>query len=114
MAKALEQFLCSKLSTSVLRPLGHAGGGCISDARSYETDSGPIFVKYNTKSQVKVIFRRGRGSTPAYSQAQLMFEGEAASLEAISKTNTLRVPKPLNVRDVWNTLCVVSQRFGRR
>lgn len=27
-----------------------------------------------------------------------MFEGEAASLEAIMKTNTLKVPKPIKVR----------------
>ena len=36
-----------------------------------------------------------RGS--ASSQAQVMFEGEAAGLEAILRTNTLRVPKPVKV-----------------
>ena len=61
MSKALEDFLRSQLSTSVLRPLGAAGGGCISDGRSYLTDSGQVFVKHNTKREVgKAI--RGRGS----------------------------------------------------
>ena len=31
------------------------------------------------------------------SQSRLMFEGEAASLEAIVATNTVRVPKPIKV-----------------
>ena len=52
---ALEEFLCAQLSTSVCRSLGHASGGCISDGRSYETDSGPVFVKHNTNSQVSRV-----------------------------------------------------------
>ncbi|CAI8023207.1 Fructosamine-3-kinase [Geodia barretti] len=82
MSKALEDFLRSQLSTSVLRPLGAAGGGCISDGRSYLTDSGQVFVKHNTKRE-----------------AEVMFKGEAASLEAILKTDTLRVPKPVKVAE---------------
>ncbi|CAI8023209.1 Ketosamine-3-kinase [Geodia barretti] len=79
----MEDFLRSQLSTSVLRPLGAAGGGCISDGRSYLTDSGQVFVKHNTKREV--------------GKAEVMFKGEAASLEAILKTDTLRVPKPVKV-----------------
>jgi fructosamine-3-kinase len=30
-------------------------------------------------------------------QARLMFDGELASLEAIGKTNTVKVPKPIKV-----------------
>lgn len=60
----------------------------------------PYSSNITPRARYMVIFRRGRGSTPAYSQAQLMFEGEAASLEALSKTNTLRVPKPLNVSTI--------------
>ena len=51
-ASALEEFFRSQLCTSALTPLGPAVGGCISDGRSYLTDSGPVFVKHNTKSQV--------------------------------------------------------------
>ena len=97
MSKALEQFLRSELCTSVLTPLGAAGGGCISDGRSYLTDSGPVFVKHNTSKEV-----RRRGWLEAVimihtSQAEVMFKGEAASLKAILKTNTLRVPRPVKV-----------------
>lgn len=107
MEQALEECLRSQLSTSVLRPLAHAGGGCISEARSYETDSGPVFVKHNTKSQVITpsvyhcrVSKWAWLDAYAYSQAQVMFEGEAASLKAILETNTLRVPKPVKVLSV--------------
>ena len=57
---SLEEFLRSELGTRELRPLGAAGGGCISEGRSYQTDSGAaVFVKHNTKSEV--IPREGRG-----------------------------------------------------
>ena len=57
---SLEEFLSSELGTRELRPLGAAGGGCISEGRSYQTDSEAVFVKHNTKSEV--IPREGRGS----------------------------------------------------
>ena len=52
MARTMEEFLRAQLSTSLLKPLGSAAGGCISDGQSYETDSGPVFVKHNSTLQV--------------------------------------------------------------
>uniref|UniRef100_UPI00398EED84 ketosamine-3-kinase isoform X1 n=2 Tax=Pristiophorus japonicus TaxID=55135 RepID=UPI00398EED84 len=76
----MENVLKRELNTSGLRALGYAGGGCISQGQSYETDSGRVFVKVNHKSQ-----------------ARRMFDGEMASLEAILKTSTVKVPKPVKV-----------------
>ena len=53
----MEALLRRELSLTVLKPLGRASGGCISDGVSYETDSGRIFVKYNVDPKVS-----GRGS----------------------------------------------------
>ncbi|KAF2976963.1 hypothetical protein EK904_009318 [Melospiza melodia maxima] len=57
-------------ATTVLWPTGPSGGGCISPGRSCNTG-------------------RAGGSQ--------MFLGEMASLEAILKTQTVRVPKPIKV-----------------
>ena len=58
----MEEFLRAQLSTSLLKPLGGAAGGCISDGRSYETDSGPVFVKHNSTLQVRLCdVLEGRG-----------------------------------------------------
>lgn len=64
----------------MLKSTGHSGGGCISEGQSYDTDNGRVFVKINHKSQAK-----------------LMFDGEMASLNAIFKTDTVKVPKPVKV-----------------
>ncbi|KAG7460256.1 hypothetical protein MATL_G00219390 [Megalops atlanticus] len=79
----MEALLKKELGTSKLKATGHAGGGCISEGQSYDTDSGRVFVKINHKSQ-----------------ARLMFDGEAASLEAILKTGTVKVPRPVKVIDL--------------
>ncbi|VDL80633.1 unnamed protein product [Nippostrongylus brasiliensis] len=64
-----------------VKPFGRGGGGCINTGQGYETKShGRIFVKVNIK----------KGS-------DVMFRGEAASLKAIHETNTVRVPKPIDV-----------------
>nr|XP_015212241.1 PREDICTED: ketosamine-3-kinase-like isoform X3 [Lepisosteus oculatus] len=76
----MEAILKKELGTSTLRATGGAGGGCISEGQSYDTDTGRVFVKVNRKSQAK-----------------LMFEGEKAGLEAILQTSTVRVPRPLKV-----------------
>ncbi|KPP57337.1 ketosamine-3-kinase-like [Scleropages formosus] len=81
----METLLKKELGTSKLKPIGHAGGGCISEGRSYETDHGMVFVKINHKSQ-----------------ARLMFDGEEASLKAILETETVKVPKPVKVFDLKN------------
>ncbi|XP_024997351.3 ketosamine-3-kinase isoform X2 [Gallus gallus] len=79
----MEEALRRELGTSVLRATGHLGGGCISQGQSYETDGGRVYVKSNSKPE-----------------ARRMFEGEMASLEAILKTGTIKVPKPIKVIDL--------------
>ncbi|KAM7069601.1 fructosamine-3-kinase isoform 11-T11 [Molossus nigricans] len=41
----MEQLLRAELRTTTLRAFGSPGGGCISEGRAYDTDSGPVFVK---------------------------------------------------------------------
>ncbi|XP_075025921.1 fructosamine-3-kinase isoform X2 [Calonectris borealis] len=79
----MEKILKTELKTSVLKAFGSSGGGYISQSQGYETDSGRVFVKINHKPQ-----------------ARKMFEGEMASLEAIQKTNIVRVPQPIKVIDL--------------
>ncbi|KAM8992050.1 ketosamine-3-kinase-like isoform 2-T2 [Ara ararauna] len=82
-AGGMEAALRRELGTELLRPTGHLGGGCISQGQSYDTDHGRVFVKSNAKAE-----------------ARRMFEGEMASLEAILKTQTIKVPKPIKVIDL--------------
>ena len=51
----MEEIIKSSLGTGTLKCIGRAGGGCISNAMSYQTDSGKVFVKYNTKPEVKLV-----------------------------------------------------------
>lgn len=48
----MEAKLKKELGTAMLRPTGHAGGGCISEGQSYDTDNGRVFVKINHKREV--------------------------------------------------------------
>ncbi|XP_053194456.1 ketosamine-3-kinase-like [Scomber japonicus] len=79
----MEAKLKRELGTVMLKPTGHTGGGYICEGQSYDTDYGRVFVKINHMSQAK-----------------LMFNGEMASLEAILKTETVKVPKPVKVIDL--------------
>ncbi|XP_064170453.1 ketosamine-3-kinase-like isoform X3 [Anguilla rostrata] len=79
----MEVLLKKELRTSMLKAAGHVGVGYISEGQSYDIDSGRVFVKINHKSQ-----------------ARLMFDGEAASLDSILKTETVKVPKPTKVIDL--------------
>ncbi|XP_035254331.1 ketosamine-3-kinase-like isoform X1 [Anguilla anguilla] len=79
----MEVLLKKELRTSMLKASGHVGVGYISEGQSYDIDSGRVFVKINHKSQ-----------------ARLMFDGEAASLDDILKTETVKVPKPTKVIDL--------------
>lgn len=65
-------------ATKILRT-SPVGGGCISTATRYDTDAGSFFVKTS------------RDTGPS------MFEAEAAGLNAMHATGTIRVPKPLKV-----------------
>ncbi|NXQ03864.1 KT3K kinase, partial [Vidua macroura] len=89
----MEDSLKRALGTAVLRSTGHSGGGCISQGRSYDTDRGRVFVKGNCEGE-----------------ARRMFLGEMASLEAILKTQTVRVPKPIKVEELPgdNTVLVME------
>lgn len=83
MSKSLESVIKSELGLSTLKSLGLGGGGCINQGTAYDTDKyGRVFVKVNSKSG-----------------ARTMFDGEYASLEALSKPNIVRVPKPIKVVD---------------
>ncbi|XP_004621122.1 ketosamine-3-kinase [Sorex araneus] len=78
----MEALLKQELGCSSVKATGHSGGGCISQGQSYDTDKGRVFVKVNPKAEAK-----------------RMFEGEMASLTAILKTGTVKVPKPIKVLD---------------
>lgn len=89
LVTTMEAKLKKELGTTMLKPAGRAGGGCISEGQSYHTDTGKVFVKINHKSEAK-----------------LMFEGEMASLEAILKTETVKVPKPIKVIELDTGGCI--------
>ncbi|KAM8845165.1 ketosamine-3-kinase [Spinachia spinachia] len=86
----MEAKLKKELGCAMLKATGHSGGGCISEGQSYDTDTGRVFVKINHKSEAK-----------------LMFDGERASLEAILKTETVKVPKPVKVVELDTGGCVL-------
>ncbi|XP_004639505.1 ketosamine-3-kinase [Octodon degus] len=78
----MEELLKQELGCNSVKATGHTGGGCISQGQSYDTDKGRVFVKMNSKAE-----------------ARRMFEGEMASLAAILKTDTVKVPRPIKVLD---------------
>ncbi|XP_041431719.1 fructosamine 3 kinase L homeolog isoform X1 [Xenopus laevis] len=79
----LEEQLRKVLKTSILSLAGHNQGGFISQALSYDTDQGRVFVKINCGAQ-----------------ATIMFTGEVASLKGIKETATVRVPEPIAMADL--------------
>ncbi|XP_049600700.1 ketosamine-3-kinase isoform X1 [Syngnathus scovelli] len=90
----MEDKLKKELGTATLKLAGHGEGGCISQGQSYHTDTGEVFVKTNHKSQAK-----------------LMFDGEMASLEAIIKTGTIQVPKPVKVIELATGGCMFVMEY---
>ncbi|KAM9783537.1 ketosamine-3-kinase [Syngnathus typhle] len=90
----MEDKLKKELGTATLKLAGHAEGGCISQGQSYHTDTDKVFVKTNHKSQAK-----------------LMFDGEMASLEAIIKTGTIQVPKPVKVIELATEGCMFVMEY---
>uniref|UniRef100_A0A3P8VI10 protein-ribulosamine 3-kinase n=1 Tax=Cynoglossus semilaevis TaxID=244447 RepID=A0A3P8VI10_CYNSE len=86
----MEEKLKKELGTRKLKSTGYAGSGCVSEGQSYDTDTGKVFVKINHKSEAK-----------------RMFDGEKASLEAILKTETIKVPKPIKVIELDKGGCVL-------
>lgn len=49
--KTMEEFLRKELGTTKLHHVG-ASSGIISSGSSYETDSGKVFVKFNSDNEV--------------------------------------------------------------
>ncbi|KAF9687774.1 hypothetical protein SADUNF_Sadunf02G0128000 [Salix dunnii] len=75
----ISDWILSEGSATQITRTSPIGGGCINNARRYDTDAGSFFVKTN------------RGIGPS------MFEGEALGLGAMYETRTIRVPRPFKV-----------------
>ncbi|KAH7288579.1 hypothetical protein KP509_31G032500 [Ceratopteris richardii] len=75
----VREWIMGEGGASKILKISPVGGGCVNNASQYQTDVGSFFVKTN------------RSIGPA------MFEAEAVGLDAMHKTNTIRVPKPLKV-----------------
>ncbi|CAN8220588.1 unnamed protein product [Coccothraustes coccothraustes] len=88
----MEDALKRARGAAVLRPTEPSGGGCISLGRSYDTDRGQVSVRSSCEGELR------------------MFLGEMASLEAILKTQTVRLPKPIKVVELPgdNTVLVIE------
>ena len=59
----MEALLRRELSTTGVVALGRSSGGCISDGRSFDTDSGKVFVKHNSDPKagnLRVVGKRSR------------------------------------------------------
>lgn len=55
----MEELLRRELGFSSVKATGHSGGGCISQGQSYDTDRGRVFVKVNSKAEVRAAAGRG-------------------------------------------------------
>jgi hypothetical protein len=75
----IRKWILEEGGASIITRISSVGGGCINTANRYETDVGSFFVKTN------------RNIGPE------MFEAEAAGLDAMFSTDTIRVPKPWKV-----------------
>ncbi|XP_061966953.1 protein-ribulosamine 3-kinase, chloroplastic isoform X2 [Populus nigra] len=75
----ISDWIMSEGNATQITRTSAIGGGCINNARRYDTDAGSFFVKTN------------RGIGPS------MFEGEALGLGAMYETRTIRVPRPFKV-----------------
>ncbi|KAG0472720.1 hypothetical protein HPP92_014577 [Vanilla planifolia] len=72
----VREWILSEGKATEIRRISSVGGGCINHASRYDTDNGSFFVKTNRKI------------------GPSMFEGEAAGLNAMFNTNSVRVPQP--------------------
>ena len=84
-----ESALSRVLGSHVRRGGRSVGGGSISDARRHETDAGPVFVKRGARSLHEA------------------FSAEAAGLQALAQTGTLKTPRVLAV-DVWSDCAFIA------
>ena len=53
MAQRFLKAIQEELQFSLLEPLKSVGGGCISESVAYKCDLGLIFVKFNSKENVR-------------------------------------------------------------
>lgn len=60
----MEELLKRELGCDSVKATGHSGGGCISQGQSYDTDKGRVFVKVNSKPEVRVAAGAGWGAGP--------------------------------------------------
>ena len=60
----MEELLKRELGCDSVKATGHSGGGCISQGQSYDTDKGRVFVKVNSKPEVRVAAVAGWGAGP--------------------------------------------------
>lgn len=56
----MEALLKRELGCDFVKATGHSGGGCISQGQSYDTDRGRVFVKVNSKAEVRAAVGRAR------------------------------------------------------
>jgi len=53
MAQRFLKAIQEELQLTLLEPLKSVGGGCISESVAYKCDLGLIFVKFNSKENVR-------------------------------------------------------------
>ena len=51
--RKLEDYIKDELGTHKWKSIGYAAGGCINEGQSFDTDQGKIFIKFNTKAEVR-------------------------------------------------------------
>uniref|UniRef100_A0A914R8F2 protein-ribulosamine 3-kinase n=1 Tax=Panagrolaimus davidi TaxID=227884 RepID=A0A914R8F2_9BILA len=91
----MEEEIKRLVKTSILKATKETGGGCISSGRKYEIDNEKfIFVKTNNKKD-----------------ANVMFNGEHAGLEAIYKTETIRCPKSYGTFKMEDGTCGIVTEY---
>uniref|UniRef100_A0A915BVG9 protein-ribulosamine 3-kinase n=3 Tax=Parascaris univalens TaxID=6257 RepID=A0A915BVG9_PARUN len=89
----MEEIIKNELSLNSLESFGGSAGGCISRGGGYHTDKvGDVFIKFNDKPDAK-----------------RMFDGEFASLDAMYRTHTIRVPKPIKSISSGGRSCLVTE-----
>ncbi|XP_005096663.2 ketosamine-3-kinase [Aplysia californica] len=74
----VDEILKRELNTSFLKATGAKDSGSISDGAAFSTDSGTVFVKFNS-----------------HPEAAEMFKGEYHGLLALRATRAITVPKPI-------------------
>ncbi|VDO32200.1 unnamed protein product [Onchocerca flexuosa] len=88
----MEAEIRKQLGLKTLESFGGTAGGCISKGGGYHSDLGDLFIKFSERENAK-----------------RMFDGEFASLEALYRTETIRIPKPIKSISDKNRHCLVTE-----